>query len=196
MKKIILLLSISILLVGITSCKTSSNEKKESQKKEVDSNSYNFKTSFTKILENAKSYTLEVAETMAAEDYSFRTTDSVRTFGEQMAHIGMSNQFILVKLIMGEKLPDTDITEQEIGASKEMTIALLNKSFDDIITALKAMDNKTLNEKFTILFLPEKPEYLKHEGFVFLRDHITHHRGQAIVYLRAKGYKAPQYRAF
>jgi len=53
-----------------------------------------------------------------------------------------------------------------------------------------------LSEKIIIDFIPGKPEFTKQEGFYFLRDHISHHRGQAIVYLRAKGQKAPQYRAF
>ena len=53
-----------------------------------------FKNSFTETLKNAKAYTLEVAEKMPAEDYSFKPHDSVRTFGEQMAHIGMSSKLL------------------------------------------------------------------------------------------------------
>ena len=159
-------------------------------------NSYDFKTSFISVLENAKAYTLEVAEVMPAEDYTFRTTDSVRTFGEQMAHIGMSSMFIVTKLLKGEDLPESDVTEQMIGASKEKTIELLNMSFDTVITSLKEMDDAELQETFVLFFRPEKPENTKLEGFIFLRDHISHHRGQAIVYLRMKGQKAPRFRAF
>lgn len=158
--------------------------------------SYDFKTSFITVLENAKAYTIEVAEAMPAEDYTFKASDSVRTFGEQMAHIGMSSMFISTKLIKGEDMPESKVTEQEIGASKEKTIALLSMSFDNVIATLKAMDDDELQEKFVLFFRPEKPEYSKLEGFIFLRDHITHHRGQAIVYLRMKGQNAPQFRAF
>jgi len=158
--------------------------------------SYDFKTSFITVLENAKAYTIEVAETMPAENYTFKATDSVRTFGEQMAHIGMSSMFITTKLIKGEEMPESKVTEQEIGASKEKAIELLNMSFDHVIATLRDMDDKELQEKFVLFFRPEKPEYTKLEGFMFLRDHITHHRGQALVYLRMKGQKAPQFRAF
>ncbi len=197
MKKIFPTIVLSALLISTISCKeaTDKNEVQTNAEDKIE-NSYDFKSSFTQVFENARAYTLEVAEAMPAEDYNFRATDSVRTFGEQMAHIGMSSQFILVKLIKGEELPESEITEEQIGASKEQTIALLNNSFDTIIASLNEMDEKTLNENFVIFFLPEKPSYTKHEGFVFLRDHITHHRGQAIVYLREKGHKAPQYRAF
>ena len=193
MKKSILIIALIGLFIGMISCTEKTDKNTDP---EVVINSYHFKTSFIKVLENAKAYTLEVAEAMPAEDYTFRTTDSVRTFGEQLAHIGISTQFILVKFIKGEELPESDVTEQGIGKSKELTITMLNKSFDDIIETLNSMDDDTMNEKFILSFLPEKPEYSKHEGFVFLRDHITHHRGQAIVYLRAKGHQAPQYRAF
>ena len=193
MKKLIFFITVLGMSFSITSC-VKTNPKTE--KIEQTENQYNFKTAFTKVFENSKSYTLEVAEAMPAEDYNFKTTDSVRTFGEQLAHIGISSQFILEKLIKGKEIPETDITEQQIGASKEMTIELLTKSFDAVISSLNSMDDATLNEKFVLFFLPEKPTYAKHEGFVFLRDHITHHRGQAIVYLRIKGHKAPQYRAF
>ncbi|MFK5880092.1 MAG: DinB family protein [Flavobacteriaceae bacterium] len=158
--------------------------------------SYDFKTSFISVLENAKSYTIEVAEAMPAEDYTFKATDSVRTFGEQMAHIGMSSMFIVTKLLKGEDVPESKVTEQEIGASKEKTIELLNMSFDNAIASLKEMNDEDLQETFILFFRPEKPEYTKLEGFIFLRDHITHHRGQAIIYLRMKGQKAPQFRAF
>lgn len=197
MKKLFVSIVFLVLMLSTTSCKKSGYKEEVSQNPEEKiENAFDFKTSFTKIFENAKAYTLEVAEAMPEEDYNYKVSDSVRTFGEQMAHIGMSSQFILVKLINGEELPESESTEKEIGASKENTIALLNNSFDTIIANLNSMDEVTLNETFVLFFLPEKPEYTKQEGFMFLRDHITHHRGQAIIYLRAKGHKAPQYRGF
>lgn len=195
MNKLLISFVFSITLITTISCTTTSTQQATTSINKT-ADTFNFKSSFSKVLDNAKAYTLEVAEAMPAEDYTFKTTDSVRSFGEQMAHIGMSSQFILVKLIKGEEVEESTETEQEIGASKEKTMALITKSFDDIISSLNSMDEENLNEKFELLFLPEKPEYTKLEGFIFLRDHITHHRGQAIVYLREKGHKAPQYRAF
>ncbi len=187
MKKSILPIVVIALFIGVTSFKNAPSKT---------SGASEFKTSFTKALEGAKAYTLEVAEAMPAEDYTFKTTDSVKSFGEQLAHLGMSSQFILTKLINGQDMPESDVTEEQIGASKEMTIALLNDTFDKLITSLNGMDDDEINSKFVVFFAPDKPELTKQEGFVFLRDHITHHRAQAIVYLRIKGHKAPSYRAF
>ena len=108
----------------------------------------------------------------------------------------MSSTFILTKLIKGEELPESDITEQQIGASKDQTIGLITMTFDNIIATLNDRTEEQIYDTFVVFFLPDKPEMTKMEGFMFLRDHITHHRGQAIVYLRAKGHDAPTYRAF
>ena len=195
MKNSILTFLLTCLFIT-TSFENYANNYSENLIIEPTSGSFDFIASFSKVLKNAKAYTLEVAEAMPAEDYNFKTADSVRTFGEQLAHIGMSSTFILTKLIKGEELPESDVTEETIGASKEKTIALLTMAFDNLIATLESMDSAQLEEKFVVIFLPEKPEFTKMEGFIFLRDHITHHRGQAIVYLRAKGHKAPRYRSF
>ena len=150
----------------------------------------NFASSFSEVLTHAKQYTLEVAEAMPAEDYTFRSSDSVRSFGEQMAHIGMSNTFILNTFIKGEKMDfnpaATKKMEKELGASKTEVIKLLNSSFDEVIATLNGMDAESLERKFVFFFDPTNPEFTKEQGFSFLRDHITHHRGQAIVSLRIK----------
>ncbi len=159
-----------------------------------------FNQSFSDVLLHSKQYTLKVAEAMPAEYYKYRPTDSVRTFGEQMTHIGMSTSMILHKFIKGEEMKmDMEANhklEKSIGASKEQTIKLLNNAFDDAIKSVRDMDDKGLNNTFVFPFAPDKPELTNEQGFLFLRDHITHHRGQAIIYLRMKGIKPPQYSGF
>ncbi|MCF6224646.1 MAG: DinB family protein [Flavobacteriaceae bacterium] len=155
---------------------------------------------FSEVLLHAKEYSIQVAEAMPAEDYAFKPSDSVRSFGEQMAHIGMSTSMILHTFIKGEEMKmdmaEMGKLEKSIGASKEKTIKLLNNAFDDAINSLKKMDQNELNKTFVFIFSPDKPEFTNEQGFLFLRDHGTHHRGQAIIYLRMKGIKAPGYRAF
>ena len=160
----------------------------------------NFNQSFAQTLKNAKAYTLEVAEKMPQEDYSFKPHDSVRSFGEQMAHIGMSTQFLHTMFIKGEAVEFDPAAsakmEKEIGASKEKVIEQINVSFDEVISHLESMSDEDLAETFVFGFIPSKPELTKEQGYLFIRDHITHHRGQAITYLRIKGHDAPQYRPF
>lgn len=159
-----------------------------------------FNVTFAKVLEHAKEYTLEVANAMPEDKYTYKPSDSVRTFGEQMAHIGMSSQFIHNVFILGEEMKGDPAEmakmEKKIGASKEETIKTLEKSFDGVISSLKSMDDEALKSKFVFFFAPNKPEFSKEDGFIFIRDHITHHRGQAIVYLRINDLVPPDYRAF
>lgn len=159
-----------------------------------------FKTSFTKVLNSARNYTLEVAEMMPAEDYTFKPTDSVRTFGEQMAHIGMSTKFIHDLFIKGEQIEFDPVEgakmEKQLGASKEECIKQINSTFNEIIAYLESMSDDDLQKTFVMMFDPKKPEFTNKEGYIFLRDHVTHHRGQGITYLRIKGHKPPQYKAF
>ncbi len=155
---------------------------------------------FAEVLKHAKAYTIEVAEAMPADKYTFKTTDSVKTFGEQMAHIGMSTEMMVNLFIKGEKMeinPEEGAAmEKKLGASKEECIKLLNHSFDNAIETLNGMSDDDLKTTFEFFFMPEKPKFSKSEGYQFIRDHITHHRGQAIVYLRMQDQKAPMYRAF
>lgn len=159
-----------------------------------------FNTKFAQTLQHAKEYTLEVAEAMPEEHFSFRPHDSIRSFGEQLAHIGMSTQFLHSMFIKGEEIQFDPAAaaqmEKEIGASKEKVIEHINSAFDDAITTLKSMDKEALHQTFVFQFIPSKPELTKEEGYLFIRDHITHHRGQAIIYLRMKDQKAPAYRPF
>jgi len=161
----------------------------------------NFAESYSKILESAKAYTLEIAEAMPEDKYTFRPNDSVRSFGEQMAHIGMSSNFFLSAFIKGEELPPFDpkaIAEKEkqVGASKAETVKIVTEAFDDVIATLRGMDEEGLNETFEVFFDPNKPSFTKEQGFQFIRDHITHHRGQALVSLRMQDIESPRYRLY
>lgn len=189
MKKSFILATLLVASIGILafSSSTSSSES-------------DFNQSFAQTLKNAKEYTLEVAEKMPEDDYTFKPHDSVRSFGEQLAHIGMSTQFLHTMFIKGEAIEFDPVAaaqmEKEIGASKQKAIEHINQSFDDAISTLESMSDQDLEETFVFQFIPSKPELTKEQGYLFIRDHITHHRGQAIMYLRIKGHDAPQYRPF
>ncbi len=189
MKKSTLLATIAIFTLSILAF-TKSDASAESD----------FNESFAQTLKNAKAYTLEVAEKMPAEDFTFKPHDSVRSFGEQLAHIGMSTNFLNAMFIKGESIEFDPAAaaqmEQEMGASKEKVIENINASFDEAIATLESMSEDDLKQTFVFHFIPSKPELTKQQGFLFIRDHITHHRGQAIMYLRIKGHDAPQYRPF
>ena len=159
--------------------------------------------SYIAVLNGVKAYTIEIAEAMPADKYTFRPTDSVRSFGEQMAHIGMSSKFLLGVFINGEPMPtDPEVfanigkMEKEMGTSKEACIKAVTEAFDTVIATYESMNVESKKEMFTIPFDPNQPKFSKEKGFQFISEHIAHHRGQALVSLRMQGIKAPAYRLY
>lgn len=157
---------------------------------------------FLTYLDGNKDYTIALAEAMPADKYTFRAVDSVRSFGEQLAHIGQSSQFLLDLFVNGNPMPTQEQFEEaakmekKIGADKEACIKLLNDSFDALANAYKGMSNEEKAETFKVPFDPNSPDFPKTRAFDFIRDHMIHHRGQALVALRMQGIKAPQYRLY
>lgn len=160
------------------------------------------KAEFLEFLEGSKSYTLELADAMPADKYAFRPHDSIRSFGEQLAHMGMSTKFLTGIFIKGEAPPKPEQfaefgkIEKETGTSKEACIEALTKAFDDMKATYESMSEEQMNETFTVFFDPKQPKFSKKKGFQFIKDHMIHHRGQALVSLRMQGIKAPDYRLY
>ena len=156
--------------------------------------------SYTILINGVKAYTLEIAEAMPADKYTFRPHDSVRSFGEQMAHIGLSSKFLVGLFIKGEPMPtDPEVfanigkMEKEMGSSKEACIEAVSKTFDYILATYEEMDAERLQETFVIPFDPTPPTFSQEKGFQFIYEHTAPHRGQALVSLRMQGINSPPY---
>ena len=132
----------------------------------------------------SKKYVLALAEQMPAADYSFKPNPDEMSFGEQMAHIAGANSFFFATL-SGQKDP--------IGKPKDFdkvsVLKLLNTSYDFVISALENLELERLHETF------DSPagKMTGMELLLLATDHTAHHRGQCIVYLRAKNIKPVDY---
>jgi uncharacterized damage-inducible protein DinB len=124
-------------------------------------------------LENSKNYTMSVAEAMPDKGYSFRPTEGVMDFGELLSHIAYGIQWWEANYVKGEK---TDWAPPAAKATKAEVIAYLQKAYKGLEKTLSG----SLNEDAV-------------RGFYATTDHITHHRGQAVTYLRCKGITPPDY---
>ena len=160
------------------------------------------KTHFLESLFVSKSYTLQIAEAMPAIKYSFKPTDSVRSFGEQMAHIAMSSKFLVDLFVKGGAMPSQEDfaaaakMEKEMGASKEACIKALTEAYDMVATTYENMSDEQLTETFVVPFDPKQPSFAKEKAFQFISEHNAHHRGQALVALRMQGIKSPGYKLY
>ena len=73
--------------------------------------------------------------------------------------------------------------------SKEEMIATIDKTFDLTIEFISNFKQYKLEERLDYFGL----ERTKRQVLLLLADHIAHHRGQMLVYLRLNGIKPPRY---
>jgi len=151
------------------------------------------RSQFINDWERAKVYTIEYLNTMPADKYSFKATDSVRTFAQQMLHLAQSNVNIIAYAagatnIIGERILEDSKTAQ----IKDSVMYYIVTSYDLAINGLKKMDMASLSEKIKFYIWEETRFALLLKGF----EHQSHHRGQTTVYIRLLGLHPPQERLF
>jgi len=123
---------------------------------------------------NSRNYTLAVAEAMPENKYESKPVSQVWSFRELLNHLAYGIEWYVSNYIKG-----VEMGWQEPGPrnDKKETIAYLNQAYN----ALEASINSSKNANDLV------------NGFYATLDHITHHRGQAVMYLRAQGIKPPEY---
>ncbi len=138
---------------------------------------------------NAMAYTLEVAELMPETHYDFKPTPEEMTFKEQLLHM-MDNVSWLSSSYLGGQKSNTNFKNKEY--TKLQVIEIIREEFRLSALALNQLPPPALEEEVKFFAGPMN----KRQIVALLNDHMTHHRGQLIVYLRLKGIKPPQYRGW
>ena len=144
------------------------------------------KSAWLEKWENSKLYLMAIAEAMPEEHYDFKPTERQMSFKEQLVHIKGNMDW----------LSNTYFTEAEfkrstsdLPSTKMETIRLIEGAFDaaaEIIT--KASDEEMAD---TISFFAGPKSKL--QILNLLQDHVTHHRGQLIVYLNLNEVEPPSF---
>ena len=137
---------------------------------------------------NAREYTLAVADAMPEEAYGFAPVPgAMMTFGEQLLHLARN-----VEWVSASKLHEGSPPARPTAAptDKAAVRTVLAKAFDRGATALGALGYGDLDEGVE-WFSGER--LTKRRVGLLLFDHVTHHRAQAIVYLRLRGVTPPAY---
>lgn len=147
-----------------------------------------FAKDFLKTLQDAKAYSVEMAELMPEEHYTFKPTPEIMSFGEQVAHTASATYWFLSKLT-GKENPGKDFKAE--GKSRAEIIKYLKDSFDFAEKVLAGLTDAQASEK---VHMWGDVNLKKFQVFLMARDHITHHRGGMVIYLRLKGIKPAQYR--
>ena len=149
---------------------------------------------FLERLENSRNYLILVSETMPEDKYGFKATPEEMSFAENLMHIGYAIDWHSQSLLGGRASRDwkTDTIFKVANNSKEEMIATINKTFDETIQLIKQFDTTQLDDELDYFGLNRT----KRQIFLLLADHVTHHRGQMLVYMRLNGLVPPRYVLF
>jgi uncharacterized damage-inducible protein DinB len=142
------------------------------------------------VWKQAKGYTMEFAEAMPDEKYGFKPTEEVYSFAEQLLHLAGGNYWFFAT-IKGEKSPKSEEEFKSEGKTKTDVIKLVEESFAFGDAVVDGLTEKILHEEVAM----GKNKLVVWKLLLFCVDHISHHRGQMVVYLRLNGIKPPQYRS-
>ncbi len=144
--------------------------------------------------ENSRNYLILVAETMPENKYGYKATAEAMSFAENLMHIGYAIDWHSQSLLGSRESRDwqTDTTFKVAEKSKEEMIARINKTFDETIKFIKQFDTAQFDDELDYFGLNRT----KRQIFLLLADHITHHRGQMLVYMRLNGLSPPRYVLF
>ena len=142
-------------------------------------------------LENSRKYLILVAENMPEDKYYFKATPESMSFAENLMHIGWAMDWHSQSLMGGREARDwnTDTELKVDHKSKKEMIAKINETFDKTIDFISKFDINRLDERLDYFGL----DRTKRQVLLLLADHITHHRGQMLVYMRLNGLKPPRY---
>jgi uncharacterized damage-inducible protein DinB len=146
---------------------------------------------YVERLENSKKYLILVAETMPEDNYKFKATSESMSFAENLMHIVWAMDWHSQSLMGGREARDWDTdTELKVDKkSKKEMIATIEKTFDTTIEFISNFEVKRLEERLDYF----GSDRTKRQVLLLLADHITHHRGQMLVYMRLNDIKPPRY---
>jgi uncharacterized damage-inducible protein DinB len=140
----------------------------------------------------SKEFTLAVADAMPAEQYGFKVDEGEMSFAALMIHIAGSQAFRLAQ-VAGVDFPLVVPKELPKEKAKQIAMDLLRQSFDFCIAQLAKLTPEQLAKSYKVDWF-ERPNATGRQVVLAMLVHTAHHRGQAEVYLRAKGIKPPMYR--
>jgi uncharacterized damage-inducible protein DinB len=124
------------------------------------------------------------AEKMPAENYNFKPTDAVRSFGQILGHVADS-QYTFCSKVLGEKNPAPNI--EQTKTSKPDLIAALKEVFAYCDKAYDGMTNASATQMVKA-FGEDTP---KLDVLTINNMHTVEHYGNLITYMRLKNIVPP-----
>lgn len=137
-----------------------------------------------KIYAGVKDIILRTAEKVPEEDYKFKPTEAVRSFGQILGHVADA-QYLFCSKALGEKNPAPKI--EQTKTSKADLIAALKEAFAYCDKAYDGMTDPT-GTQMVPLFGSDTPKL----GVLTVNSlHTVEHYGNLVTYMRMKNIVPP-----
>ncbi|MEL6864939.1 MAG: DinB family protein [Bacteroidota bacterium] len=144
---------------------------------------------FKKKWSNATDYTLEVMDLMPEDQYDYQPMGDVQSFRELLLHM-TQNMIWLSTYYLGDRSFDRDL--KDTTYTKAEMVDLVKEAFAFTNAVVDELEPHELKGKVKFFAGPMNVRQI----LTLMNDHLTHHRGQIIVYLRMHGIKPPRYRGW
>jgi uncharacterized damage-inducible protein DinB len=134
----------------------------------------------------------EAAERMPADEYSFRPTQQVRTFGQLVGHVINAN-YLFCSQALGETPPPTANRNHEQITDKAALVTALSNSLAYCDRVYSATTDAKFNQPVKVGPSVGMPPTDTVRGAVltFNTAHNNEHYGNIVVYMRLKGHVPP-----
>ena len=138
---------------------------------------------------SVKTYYLKSADEMPQENYGFKPVDTVRSFGEIIAHVAGAN-YLICSAAKGEKAPHGEDDFVKSATTRDAIVKAARESVAYCDTAFDAATDSTLSKMVTSPFNPNGRMPL---GAILVDNigHVNEHYGNLVTYLRIKGLVPP-----
>ena len=138
--------------------------------------------------------TRKLLAAIPAKDIGYKPSDISWTMGELAQHIATIYYWYVGSFTTDVYDMATDQLERGDTNDIEATLALFESNVKKARTAFESLTEQSLEDDWTMkvgdrVVLGPMPRANVLRGFLF--NHIYHHRGEMIVYLRATGNKVP-----
>lgn len=148
----------------------------------------------TDEFEHEVTNTRKLLQAVPEKDLGYKPADISWTMGQLAQHIATIYHWYAGTLTQDVYDMATDHLERSDVNDIKATLALFENNVEKARVALKSLTEQKLQDNWTMKFgekviLGPLPRGTVSRGFLF--NHIYHHRGELVVYLRATGNKVP-----
>lgn len=141
---------------------------------------------FVEKWDNSKTYLLDIVKMMPAEKLDYKPTQREMSFKDQIFHILDNMTWLSTTYFTNEKHIKKDHSSIVL---KEDILKEIEISFDKAKKIIEANKEIDLSQKVEFFAGPKT----KLQILNLMQDHVTHHRGQLIVYLNLNQIQPPKY---